>query len=82
MFKLLFEHLEKYQLYRRLIVAYAGVLVLYATIESFRYANAALSVGDANINTAAIIAAIQIPITWFTGFVSKLYWQGKTSNEQ
>lgn len=79
MLQALSEHFEKYQLYRRLIVAYAGILVLYVTIESFKYAHAALGVGEANINTAAIIAAIQIPITWFTGFVSKLYWQGKAN---
>lgn len=69
------EQLEKHQLYRRLIVLFMVCLITYTTIESFAYANVAL--GQSGIETAAIIAAIQVPVTALMGFVSKLYWDKK-----
>ncbi len=69
------EQLEKHQLYRRLIVLFMLFLIAYTTIESFNYANSAL--GNSGIETAAIISAIQVPVTILMGFVSKLYWSKK-----
>jgi len=71
------NNFENHQLYRRLIVFYACLLIGYVTYESFFYANAALNTGNDGLQTAAIIAAIQLPTTWLTGFVSKLYWSGR-----
>lgn len=69
------EQLEKHQLYRRLIVLFMVCLITYTTIESFAYAHVAL--GQSGMETAAIIAAIQVPVTTLMGFVSKLYWDKK-----
>lgn len=71
----IFDQFEKYQLYRRLIVLFMIFLITYTTIKSFGYANIAL--GQSGIETAAIIAAIQVPVTALMGFVSKLYWSKK-----
>lgn len=68
------EQFEKYHLYRRLVVLYAGLLALYVTVWAFRYAFAALEVNEANLTTAAIIATILIPTKGVFCFVTKLYW--------
>lgn len=71
------DQLEKHQLYRRLIVLFMLCLIAYTTVESFQYAHAALGTGTSGIETAGIIAAIQVPVTALMGFVSKLYWSKK-----
>lgn len=76
----LFDQFEKYQLYRRLIVAYFCVLVFYATAETIKYAFAALEVNQASLTTAAVITAVQAPIMAVKYFVCKLYWSGRANN--
>lgn len=66
---------EKYQGYRRIIFLFSCALIWYTTVKSFEYANSAL--GQSGVETAAVIAAIQIPVTTMFGFISKLYWTGR-----
>lgn len=72
----LHDQFEKHQLFRRCLLFYACCLILYATIESFKYANVSVLPG---LEVAAIISAIQIPIIWLTGFLSKLYWGSRNA---
>lgn len=69
------EQFEHNQLFRRLVVIFMCCLIAGTTYESFFYAKMAL--GMSGVETAAIIATIQIPITYLAKFVSELYWQGK-----
>lgn len=71
------EQFERYQLFRRILLFYACCLILYATIKSFEYASVSTLPG---MELAAVIAAIQVPIVWLTGFLSKLYWGSRNVN--
>lgn len=73
----LYQQFESNLLYRRLIVFSALILTYLVTVWSFGYAHAALDQGVADMNIAAIIAAIQVPITAVMTFISKLYWGGR-----
>ena len=66
--------LDHHQLFRRLVVVGAGALIAYTTAKSFEYAfDSSLS----GLDIAAVITAIQLPVTGLMTFVSKLYWDGK-----
>lgn len=69
------EQLKKHQLFRRAMMIYMCWLVAYTTIDSFEFANR--SIDASGIEIAAIIAAIQIPVSAMMAFMSKLYWSGK-----
>ena len=73
----LYKQFDSNLLYRRIIVFFAFVLTYLVTVWSFGYAHAALDQGVADMNVAAIIAAIQVPITAVMTFISKLYWGGR-----
>ena len=72
------KQFEENQLFRRLIVVFVCALTAYATYESFEYANNAL--GKSGVETAAIIAAVQVPITYIMKFITKFYWSGRNVN--
>lgn len=69
------EQLEKHQLFRRVVMIYMCCLVAYTTMESFDFANE--SIDASGIEIAAIIAAIQVPVSAMMAFMSKLYLDGK-----
>ena len=71
------KQLEEHQLFRRFVLLYVCLLLWYTTVESFKYASLAL--GNSGIETAAIIAAIQVPVTAMMTMVSKFYWDGKNN---
>jgi hypothetical protein len=73
--KIILEAISKPIFFKYIIIIYAGVLVVYATHESFNYLYALE--GREGMHTAAIIATIQIPIASVLGFVAKLYWENK-----
>jgi len=75
MINLISEQLERHQLFRRLVMVYMCWLVAYATMQSFEFANR--SIDTSGIEIAAIIAAIQVPVSAMMAFMSKLYWDGK-----
>lgn len=70
------EQFEQHQLFRRILLVYACCLITYATIKSFEYVG---NSGLPGIELAAVIAAIQVPIVWLTGFLSKLYWGARNA---
>lgn len=70
-FERLSEYLDKYKIYRKLLVFYMCCLILYVTVESFKLAS---TVETLDMGLAAVLAAIHVPITYLTGFISKLYW--------
>lgn len=76
----LYHQFDNNLLYRRIIVFFAFVLTYLVTMWSFKYAHAALAAGVADLNIAAIIAAIQVPVTATLTFISKLYWDGRDSS--
>lgn len=63
------------RLFRRMVIIYACVLVWVVTEWSFAYAH---SRGDDYIGTAAVISAIQLPITVLFGYLLKIYPGGNT----
>lgn len=73
--KALLEYVAKPIFFKHLVLIYAAFLVAYTTYASFNYAYAAM--GTDGLQTAAIIATIQLPITGVLGFISKLYWENK-----
>ena len=75
MINLISEQLERHQLFRRMVMIYMCWLVAYTTTESFEFANR--SIDASGIEIAAIIAAIQVPVSAMMAFMSKLYWDGK-----
>ncbi len=66
---------EEHQLFRRIVMLYMCWLVAYTTMASFEFANRAIDASG--IEIAAIIAAIQVPVSAMTAFISKKYWEGK-----
>lgn len=72
---------EDKNLYRRIALAYMCGLTWYVTTESFAFAHTALSAEASDLSIAAVITAIQMPITGLTALVSKLYWEGRTKRE-
>lgn len=67
------KRLEQHNIYHKLAVAYAGLLVGYITMKSFELVFAGLSYSATEI--VAIISAIHIPVTSVLIFVARLYNQ-------
>lgn len=67
------ELFERHHLYRRALVLFICALIWFTTVESFALARA-----NPDVQIAAVIAAIQVPVTALFGFVSKLYWSGRS----
>ena len=67
------ELFERHHLYRRALVLFICALIWFTTVESFK-----LAIDNPSLDTAAIIASIQVPVTALFGFVSNLYWSGRS----
>ena len=70
------KQFSEQRLFRRLVIIYCCVLVWVVTEWSFTYAAGR---GEDYIGTAAVISAIQLPITALFGYLIKLYPGGNES---
>lgn len=70
MIKFIVDQLANHRLFRRCVIIYCCVLVWVVTHWSFLYA---ASRGEDYLGTAAVISAIQLPITVLFGYLLKIY---------
>lgn len=68
------EQLDKYQLFRRLIVVFGCGLVLYVTVRSFDLMAMAIVEHTPLLELAGVLASSHVPSLTAFAFISKLYW--------
>jgi len=77
---LLWIHMHKGMIVRRIIIFWALSMSTYASVKSYNFAIVALNSNNAEwaiVQTAAIIAAILGPVLGLTGSLLKSYAQNK-----
>lgn len=72
---------EKRHLYRRLVVVYVCWLTAYLTIDSIDAIKLAIIHKADLLNLGGALATVGIPVGAILAFTMKLYWGGRSGNE-
>lgn len=77
----IFDLFEKYSLFRRLFVAYVGILVWFLAIEAFEITRLAITHGSDLTALSLLMTTNLAPLSILLGFAGKLYFDYRNERE-
>ena len=77
----IFDLFEKYSLFRRLFVAYVGILVWHLALEAFEITKLAITHGSDLTALSLLMTTNLAPLTILLGFAGKLYFDYRKERE-